>query len=93
MTGFLHLIVPKNRFRLLTGEDALTTYTFNTCAAKHTFCKYCGVKPFYVPRSHPDGYSVNFRCVDRSGFTNVTINPFDGQNWEAHADELKPLEG
>ena len=81
-TGFLHLIVPRSRFRMVRGEDALTEYRFNSGAAKHLFCKTCGVKSFYVPRSHPDGVSVNLRCLDRSAFTSVTVAPFDGQPWE-----------
>ena len=80
--GYLHLIVPKSRFRLLRGEDALTTYTFNTAAAKHLFCSTCGVKSFYVPRSHPDGYSVNARCHDEGTVRAMTIVPKDGKNWE-----------
>ena len=63
-TGFLHLIVPLARFRILQGEDALTTYTFNTGVAQHLFCRTCGVKPFYVPRSNPDGMDINVRCLD-----------------------------
>ena len=90
-TGFLHLIVPKTRFRILSGEDKLTTYTFNTGTAKHLFCSVCGVKPFYVPRSNPDGWSVNFRCLDRAEFGNVEIRPFDGQNWEANGAALAHL--
>lgn len=90
-TGFLHLIVPGDRFRLIQGSGALTTYTFNTGVAKHTFCRHCGVKPFYVPRSNPDGFSVNMRCLDQSTFTAVNVEPFDGQNWEDHADDLKHL--
>lgn len=93
MTGFLHLIVPKSRFRLLKGVDALSTYTFNTGTAQHLFCTHCGIKSFYVPRSHPDGYSVNLNCVDQSGFEDVTIIPFDGQNWEVNVGGLKPLGG
>lgn len=81
--GYLHLIVPADRFRLLQGREALTTYTFNTRVAKHFFCKVCGVKPFYVPRSNPDGYSVNVRCIDRSLIRSLTVLPFDGKNWEA----------
>ena len=91
-TGFLHLIVPKDRFRLITGEDKLTTYEFNTKTAKHLFCSVCGVKSFYVPRSHPDGYSVNFRCIEMAGFTKVSVASFDGKNWEANAHKLTPLE-
>ena len=91
-TGFLHLIVPKDRFRLLTGQDKITIYEFNTKTAKHLFCSVCGIKSFYVPRSHPDGYSVNFRCLDRSEFRSVKLSSFDGQNWEANVDKLTPLE-
>ncbi len=82
IVGFLHLIVPLERFRLLAGEEMLTTYTFNSGIARHTFCKRCGVKPFYVPRSHPEGKSVNLRCLDRSDFDEVQIEAFDGANWE-----------
>ena len=33
MSGFLHLIVPRDRLRLLRGADALTDYRFNTGTA------------------------------------------------------------
>jgi hypothetical protein len=92
-TGYLHLIVPKTNFRLLAGQDKLTTYTFNTHAAKHLFCSVCGIKSFYVPRSHPDGYSVNFRCLDAADFTSIITTEFDGKFWEANAGSLAPLEG
>lgn len=91
-TGYLHLIVPKDRFRLLSGQDKLTDYQFNTGTAHHLFCSVCGIKSFYVPRSHPDGYSVNFRCLDRNEFRAVKVSSFDGQNWEANVDKLTPLE-
>ena len=86
-SGFLHLIVPRSRFTLLTGEHCLTTYTFGSRIAKHTFCKVCGIKPFYIPRSNPDGIDVNFRCLDTFP-SSKTITPFDGKNWEQHAHEL-----
>lgn len=81
-TGYLHLIVPADRFRLLRGDDSLVTYTFNTGTARHLFCGSCGIKSFYVPRSHPDGYSVNARCLDAGTHTGMTVTPFDGRNWE-----------
>lgn len=83
MTGFLHLIVPGTRFRLLHGDDALTEYRFNTGTARHLFCRHCGVKPFYVPRSHPDGWSVNARCLDAGTVTAMTVTPFDDNDREA----------
>lgn len=88
--GFLHLIVPASRFRLLAGEDALTTYTFNTGTAQHRFCRHCGVKAFYVPRSNPDGYDVNVRCLTPRP-RSLTVRPFDGADWERHAHELAHL--
>jgi hypothetical protein len=90
-TGFLHLIVPASRFRLVSGADALTTYTFNTGTAKHLFCRVCGVRPFYVPRSNPDGFSVNVRCLDQAAIRSVSVLPFDGENWEANGDALASL--
>ena len=86
-SGFLHLIVPESAFRLLSGEDALQTYSFNTGVAKHTFCRTCGIKSFYTPRSNPDGVDVNVRCLNQRP-KSITITPFDGQNWEENAHSL-----
>lgn len=81
--GYLHLIVHADRFRLITGADSLTTYTFNTGVAKHHFCKHCGVKSFYIPRSHPDGVSVNARCIESATVESMSVTPFDGRHWES----------
>jgi hypothetical protein len=86
-SSYLHVIVPKSRFRLLQGAEFLTTYSFNTHAAKHLFCSVCGVKSFYVPRSHPDGYSVNARCLDEGTVAALIIEPFSGREWEAQYPE------
>jgi len=84
--GFLHLILPLGKFVLLTGADSLHTYTFGTGVAKHTFCKHCGIKPFYTPRSNPDGIDINVRCLDTR--PQITIVSFDGKDWEKHAHTL-----
>src|ERR1017187_9085625 len=81
-SGYLHLIVPKSRFNLLSGAQSLTTYTFNTGTAQHLFCAVCGVKSFYVPRSFPDGYSVNARCLNEGTVTAMRVEHIDGRNWE-----------
>ena len=81
-SGYLGLIVGKERFKLLCGEEHLLTYTFNTGVAKHLFCARCGIESFYIPRSHPDGYNVNARCLDPATIESMEINPVDGQNWE-----------
>lgn len=89
-TGFLHLIVPRSRFRLLQGAEVLATYRFGTGRAKHLFCRVCGVKSFYVPRSNPDGYDVNLRCLDTPP-AEVRVEAFDGRHWEANAGRLAGL--
>jgi len=90
MSGFLHLIVPASKFRLLRGADHLTEYTFNTGAACHLFCRTCGIKSFYIPRSNPDGYDVNVRCL-RPEPAEISVAGFDGRNWERHAADLAHL--
>lgn len=87
-SGFLHLLVSTECFRLLQGEDALHTYTFNSGVAKHYFCRQCGVKSFYIPRSHPHDVSVNARCIDSDTIESITVTPFDGQNWEQNVSTL-----
>ncbi len=81
-SGFLHLIVPAGQFRLLRGADTLRNYQFNTGTARHLFCPVCGIKSFYVPRSHPDGYSVNARCLDEGTVTGMRVIACNGREWE-----------
>ena len=83
MTGFLHLIVPASCFRLLSGANELVEYSFNTFTAKHLFCGTCGIKGFYVPRSHPDGFSVNARCLDGVNLDALRVIPFDDRDRDA----------
>jgi hypothetical protein len=90
-SGFLHMLVAQEDFKLLQGEDALTTYTFNTGVAQHRFCRFCGVKSFYIPRSHPDGISVNVNCLDEETVDEVRVDAFDGQNWEENIAKLSPI--
>ena len=87
-SGFLHLIVGRERFRLLQGEEVLATYRFNTQTAEHTFCSLCGIKSVYVPRSHPDGYSVNAHCLDEATVRSLRIETFDGRHWEDNVGQL-----
>ncbi|NIV19015.1 MAG: GFA family protein [Woeseiaceae bacterium] len=91
MTGYLHLIVSKDEFRLVSGKDELETYTFNTRIAQHWFCRHCGIKSFYVPRSHPDGISVNVNCLDPGTVKSMIVTDFDGQNWEQNIHKLSPI--
>lgn len=81
-SGYLHLTVPKTRFKLLQGSEVLTTYEFNTHTARHLFCSVCGIKSFYVPRSHPDGFSVNARCLDEGTVEKIVVTETNGREWE-----------
>jgi hypothetical protein len=83
-TGFLHLIVAADAFDLVSGADMLSDYRFGTGTARHLFCRQCGIKSFYVPRSHPDGFSVNWRALDDIDGIRPVIAPYDGRGgWEA----------
>jgi hypothetical protein len=86
MTGFLHVMVPHEDFDLITGRDALGSYRFGSGAAEHLFCRQCGVKSFYQPRSHPEAWSVNAHCLDQT--IDLAIQGFDGRNWEASKAKL-----
>ena len=90
-TGYLHLIVPRSRFRLLQGQEQLTDYTFNTGVAHHLFCSHCGIKSFYVPRSNPDGYSVNVRCLDPATIEQVEVELFDDNDRESSEAKIRGL--
>lgn len=80
MAGFLHIMVPHDRFALISGRDALASYRFGTGAAEHLFCRHCGIKSFYQPRSHPESWSVNVNCLDEP--VELEVEQFDGRNWE-----------
>lgn len=91
-SAYLHLIVSAPDFRLLAGAGALADYRFGTGKARHLFCRICGVKSFYVPRSHPDGFSINARCLDPAGIASMRMRPFDGRHWESARSALAARE-
>ncbi len=87
--AFVHLIVEGNAFELLAGAEHLAHYRFNTGTADHLFCKVCGMHPFYRPRSHPEGWDVNVRCLDDAPLDTFRIETFDGRNWEANVGSIR----
>jgi hypothetical protein len=89
MSGHQHLIVPRARFRLLKGADSLIEYRFNSGVARHLFCRHCGVKSFYVPRSNPDGYSVNARCLDPATIEHIEVEAFDDGEREVAEEHIR----
>lgn len=89
MCGYLHVIVEQGDFTWQAGKDQLTEYRFNTRTARHLFCRTCGVKSVYVPRSHPDGYSMNLACLEIDEDIIVEILDFDGRNWERSIHQIR----
>ena len=87
-SGYLHLIVPSEKFTLLSGQESLVEYRFHTGVARHLFCGTCGIKSYYVPRSHPDSFSVNLNCVDLDDRVRVEIKSFDGRNWSRNIEKI-----
>ena len=87
-SGYLHLIVTADHFKLLCGEESLVDYRFHTGVARHLFCGHCGIKSFYVPRSHPESFSVNLNCLELPDEIDVTIQAFDGRNWSKNREQL-----
>ena len=87
--GFLHLIVDPAQFRLFTPEPVLSLYQFNTNTAKHYFCSVCGIHSYYVPRSHPNKIDVNVRCLEGIDLQKLTIQQFNGQEWEKNRQTLE----
>lgn len=89
MTAYQHIFVPQEDVIFLSGKADLTVYTFNTETAKHMFCKHCGIKPLYIPRSHPNDYSINLRCIDPGTLIVSETIQFGGANWEDNIAGLR----
>ncbi len=87
-SGYLHLFIPHERFQLLSGKDELTSYRFGSGEAEHLFCRICGVKSFYQPKSHPECWSVHLACLDDASRLSPEITDFDGKNWDRAATRL-----
>jgi hypothetical protein len=80
--GWLLSFVPADRFRLLSGEDVLTDYQFNTHAIHHAFCSRCGIRSF-CRGVDPKGNQVrgiNVRCLEGVDLDALTVTKFDGRS-------------
>jgi len=74
--------VPRGQMRLVKGEDALVSYTFNKHVIKHRFCKTCGI------HTHGEGVdpkgnataAINIRCLDGVDLDKLKITPYDGRS-------------
>lgn len=87
--GILHVIVPRGEFELLSDEGKPALYRLGSQTAKHCFRRHCGIAPFYVPRSHPEGVSVNARCIEDVVLDALEIVPLDGRNREKNVEKIR----
>lgn len=83
MRGNVHFSVPSERFELLgDSKEFLTTYTFGTHTAKHTFCKVFGITSFYIPDQIRIELQLHSGAWIRE-LSHVEIKHYDGRNWES----------
>ncbi|MDO5647144.1 GFA family protein [Paracoccus sp. (in: a-proteobacteria)] len=66
--------------QILTGQDHLTLYQFNTGVARHYFCKTCGVYTHHQRRSNPEEYGINLACLDGQTPFLEQVDVMDGVN-------------
>jgi hypothetical protein len=75
----------ESSLRIVTGEQDLVHYQFNTRTAQHYFCGHCGIHPFARPRLDPSKWVVNVRCIDDVDLSSLPVRRFDGEHWEEAA--------
>lgn len=79
--GSLLWFVPRDKFRLLTPEEDISTYMFNKHVIKHRFCPTCGIHPF-AEGTDPSGQpmaAINVRCLENVDLASLTVQHFDGR--------------
>ena len=79
--GSLLWFVPRDKFRLLTPEHAVSTYTFNKHVIKHRFCPICGIHP-YGEGTDPKGNAmaaINIRCLEGIDLNAIPVQNYDGR--------------
>jgi len=84
--GYLHHMVPPERFRLLAGAEDLETYQFGTFTARQLFCRHSGVAPFYRLSADSTKYMINVHCLEGVDLATLRIEKFDGRSWELRPD-------
>lgn len=61
--GAIAVSAPLDGIKITKGAENLTLYTWGTGAAKHYFCKTCGIYTHHQRRSNPNEYGVNVACL------------------------------
>lgn len=81
-SGTMLRFVPAADFKLISGEDSLTEYRFNSKVINHLFCKVCGIKSF-AAGSGKDGVerrAINVRCLDDVDLQTIPTRHVDGRS-------------
>lgn len=80
--GVLMWFVPREKLRLLTPDEAASTYMFNKHVIKHRFCPTCGIHP-YGEGVDPKGNrmaAINIRCLEGVDLASIPVQDFDGRS-------------
>jgi len=80
--GALWTYVEPSAFKLLSGEDSMKDYQFNTRRIHHLFCSTCGVSSFARGQGADgeEGFAINVRCLDGIDLASLKLTPFDGRS-------------
>ena len=70
MRGAIAASVELEDLKIISGEDKLTLYQFNTLTAKHYFCSICGIYTHHQRRSNPTEFGFNVACLEG-------VNPYN----------------
>lgn len=76
--GALNYRVDGSQLRILTPLDELALYQWHTYTAKDYFCPICGVLPFRRPRTAPDLWTINVRCLDGVDLDSIPVKRVHG---------------
>lgn len=87
MRGGVAVTSTPGDFRLISGEEQIATYRFNTMTAEHHFCRNCGIYTHHKRRSNPNELGINAACLNGlSPFDFRKIVVFDGERHPADCD-------
>lgn len=75
--ALLHRVEERD-LRVLTPLEDLSLYQWNTRTAKDYFCPTCGILPFRRPRTAPEKWSVNVRCLEGVDLSAIPVKHVHG---------------
>ncbi|MDP5349404.1 MAG: GFA family protein [Paracoccaceae bacterium] len=86
--GAIAVSAPLDGISIVKGADNLTLYQWGTGAAKHWFCKTCGIYTHHQRRSNPEQYGVNAACLE--GVNPRDLDPVPWMDGGNHPSDRKP---